>query len=43
MNAVQSSEDVDFDSEVPVLIVGAGAAGLCAPRWPRARPGSSRW
>jgi fumarate reductase flavoprotein subunit len=27
---VQSSEDVDFDSEVPVLIIGAGAAGLCA-------------
>ena len=23
-------EDVDFDSEVPVLIIGAGAAGLCA-------------
>ncbi|MEA2873125.1 MAG: fumarate reductase flavoprotein subunit [Hyphomicrobiales bacterium] len=30
MNSVQPSEDVDFDSEVPVLIVGAGAAGLCA-------------
>ena len=30
MNAVASSDDVDFDSEVPVLIVGAGAAGLCA-------------
>jgi fumarate reductase flavoprotein subunit len=30
MNSVQSSEDVDFDSEVPVLIIGAGAAGLCA-------------
>ena len=28
--SVQDSEDVDFDSEVPVLIVGAGAAGLCA-------------
>jgi fumarate reductase flavoprotein subunit len=28
--SVQSSEDVDFDSEVPVLIIGAGAAGLCA-------------
>jgi fumarate reductase flavoprotein subunit len=30
MSSVQSSEDVDFDSEVPVLIIGAGAAGLCA-------------
>ena len=30
MSDVQSSEDVDFDSEVPVLIIGAGAAGLCA-------------
>jgi fumarate reductase flavoprotein subunit len=28
--SVRSSEDVDFDSEVPVLIIGAGAAGLCA-------------
>jgi fumarate reductase flavoprotein subunit len=28
--SVQPSDDVDFDSEVPVLIVGAGAAGLCA-------------
>ena len=27
---VQPSEDVDFDSEVPLLIIGAGAAGLCA-------------
>lgn len=30
MSSVQSSEDVDFDSEVPLLIIGAGAAGLCA-------------
>lgn len=30
MNSVQSSEDADFDSEVPLLIIGAGAAGLCA-------------
>jgi fumarate reductase flavoprotein subunit len=30
MNSVQPAEDVDFGSEVPVLIVGAGAAGLCA-------------
>lgn len=30
MNEVVSSEDVEFDSEVPVLIVGAGAAGLIA-------------
>src|SRR5438128_12263090 len=28
--SIRDSEDVDFDSEVPVLIVGAGAAGLCA-------------
>jgi fumarate reductase flavoprotein subunit len=28
--SIQDSEDVDFDSEVPVLIIGAGAAGLCA-------------
>jgi fumarate reductase flavoprotein subunit len=28
--SVQPSDDVDFDSEVPLLIVGAGAAGLCA-------------
>jgi fumarate reductase flavoprotein subunit len=27
---VKSSEGLDFDSEVPVLIIGAGAAGLCA-------------
>jgi len=30
MNAVRPAEDADFDSEVPVLIIGAGAAGLCA-------------
>ena len=30
MSSVRPSEDVDFESEVPVLIVGAGAAGLCA-------------
>lgn len=30
MNSVQPAEDADFDSEMPVLIVGAGAAGLCA-------------
>jgi fumarate reductase flavoprotein subunit len=30
MSPVRPSEDVDFESEVPVLIVGAGAAGLCA-------------
>jgi len=30
MSEVRSSEDVEFDSEVPVLIVGAGAAGLIA-------------
>src|SRR5881227_1991224 len=30
MNLILSADDVDFDSEVPVLIVGAGAAGLCA-------------
>ena len=30
MSDVRSSEDVDFGSEVPVLIVGAGAAGLIA-------------
>jgi fumarate reductase flavoprotein subunit len=28
--SLQSSDDVDFDSEVPLLIIGAGAAGLCA-------------
>src|SRR3954469_25795101 len=28
--SIQDSEDVDFDSEVPLLIIGAGAAGLCA-------------
>src|SRR5216117_1915250 len=28
--SIRDSEDVDFDSEVPVLIIGAGAAGLCA-------------
>jgi fumarate reductase flavoprotein subunit len=27
---IQDSEGVDFDSEVPVLIIGAGAAGMCA-------------
>jgi fumarate reductase flavoprotein subunit len=30
MSAVKSSDDADFETEVPVLIVGAGAAGLCA-------------
>jgi len=30
MAEVKPSDDVDFDSEVPLLIVGAGAAGLCA-------------
>lgn len=30
MSAVRPADDVDFDSEVPLLIVGAGAAGLCA-------------
>jgi len=28
--SLQPSDDVDFDSEVPVLIIGAGAAGLTA-------------
>lgn len=28
--SVEPAEDIDFDSEVPVLIIGAGAAGLCA-------------
>jgi len=30
MNSVAPADDAEFDSEVPVLIVGAGAAGLCA-------------
>src|SRR4051794_20335696 len=30
MSSVKPSDDVEFDSEVPLLIVGAGAAGLCA-------------
>ena len=30
MTSVKPPEDVDFDSEVPLLIIGAGAAGLCA-------------
>src|SRR5688572_4717906 len=30
MTAVCSARDVLFDTEVPVLIIGAGAAGLCA-------------
>src|SRR5437763_2959371 len=30
MNSVLPAEDAEFDSEVPVLIIGAGAAGLCA-------------
>ncbi len=30
MTSVKPSEDVEFDSEVPLLIIGAGAAGLCA-------------
>ena len=30
MSEVRSSDGVEFDSEVPVLIVGAGAAGLIA-------------
>jgi len=30
MSGIKPSDDVDFDSEVPLLIIGAGAAGLCA-------------
>jgi fumarate reductase flavoprotein subunit len=30
MSAVRASDGIDFESEVPLLIVGAGAAGLCA-------------
>jgi fumarate reductase flavoprotein subunit len=30
MSDVQPADEVDFDSEVPVLIIGAGAAGLTA-------------
>ena len=30
MNSVLPAEDADFESEAPVLIIGAGAAGLCA-------------
>src|SRR5687767_2002938 len=30
MSALHSAKDVSFDTEVPVLIIGAGAAGLCA-------------
>jgi fumarate reductase flavoprotein subunit len=30
MPDVRSSEDIEFDSEVPLVIIGAGAAGLCA-------------
>src|ERR1051325_1854886 len=30
MTSVKPSDDVEFDSEVPLLIIGAGAAGLCA-------------
>jgi len=28
--SMQSAEDIEFETEVPVLIIGAGAAGLCA-------------
>src|SRR4051794_36642275 len=27
---IQAPEDADFEGEVPLLIIGAGAAGLCA-------------
>src|SRR5262245_19403610 len=30
MSDVRSSRDVVFEAQVPLLIVGAGAAGLCA-------------
>src|SRR3954464_6569857 len=30
MTAVKPADDVEFDSEVPLVIIGAGAAGLCA-------------
>ncbi len=30
MSLVRPADDAEFDSEVPLLIVGAGAAGLCA-------------
>src|SRR6476661_7603796 len=29
MTNIKPSDDAEFDSEVPLLIVGAGAAGLC--------------
>jgi fumarate reductase flavoprotein subunit len=30
MTSIRPADDAEFDSEVPLLIVGAGAAGLCA-------------
>jgi fumarate reductase flavoprotein subunit len=30
MSAVKPAADVSFDAQVPLLIIGAGAAGLCA-------------
>src|SRR4051812_12987688 len=30
MAEVRPSDSVEFDSEVPLVIIGAGAAGLCA-------------
>ena len=30
MNPVKPADDVPFDVEAPLLIIGAGAAGLCA-------------
>ena len=30
MAEVRPSDDVEFDSEVPLVIIGAGATGLCA-------------
>src|ERR1044072_6918275 len=32
MAEVRPSDEVEFDSEVPLLIIGAGAAGLCGAR-----------
>ena len=30
MNPIKPASDAPFDAEAPLLIVGAGAAGLCA-------------
>ena len=41
--SVLPAEGASFAAEAPVVIIGAGAAGLDARRLPPATPASMRW